>query len=359
MKTVSPFYSWRRAMMSSALPSTTKLVLFVVAEYSNGMDGTCWPSLETIAEKATLSIRAVTKHLGIAVKFGWLTSWRSRRPDRKWAHAHYRLSVPEDVALQQRDAIDFDLAAADDELAVGGPKRSAEVAQKVGSSVPHASKSGEPLARGASNSAAVPERGASERAQGADLTDPVDSSWHHVPTNYPVNRNLSKPSLYQTTVVSTGSGDQREKPCDGDFSFARWMLNKLRDDDPGFLAPNLEQWEADVAAMIRDDGRSFDAMARLVGYAMRDKFWKRVITSPARLRKNWEELRRRRNAALESKATASAPDAVASHASSGVDDRQCAHVEAGCRCTNPATTLIGAGASRRGYCRKHIGFYEE
>ncbi|MBR8049546.1 helix-turn-helix domain-containing protein [Burkholderia vietnamiensis] len=359
MKTVSPFYSWRRAMMSSALPSTTKLVLFVVAEYSNGMDGTCWPSLETIAEKATLSIRAVTKHLGIAVKFGWLTSWRSRRPDRKWAHAHYRLSIPEDVALQQRDAIDLDLAAADDELAVGEPERGAGSAQTVGKSAPRASKSGESLARGASNSAAAPERGGSEDTHGPESNDPVESSWHHVPTNYPVNRNMSKPSLYQTTVVSTGSGEQREKPCDEDFSFARWMLDKLRADDPGFPAPSLEKWEADVAAMIRDDGRSVDAMAKLVGYAMRDKFWKRVITSPARLRKNWDELRRRRNAALESKATASAPGAVERHGSSGVGDRQCAHVETGCRCTNSATTLIGAGASRRGYCRKHIGFYEE
>ncbi|MDN7624980.1 helix-turn-helix domain-containing protein [Burkholderia cenocepacia] len=359
MKTVSPFYSWRRAMMSSALPSTTKLVLFVVAEYSNGMDGTCWPSLETIAEKATLSIRAVTKHLGIAAKFGWLTSWRSRRPDRKWAHAHYRLSIPEDVALQQRDAIDLDLAAADDDLAVGEPERGAVPAQKMGKSAPRASNSGESLARGASNSTAVPERGASEGAQGSDSTDPGESSWHHVPTNYPVNRNMSKPSLYQTTVVSTGSGDQREKPCDGDFSFARWMLDRLHADDPGFPAPNLDEWAADVAAMIRDDGRSVDAMARLAGYALRDKFWKRVITSPARLRKNWEELRRRRNAAIESKAAASASGALASHASSGLDDRRCAHVEAGCRCTNSATTLIGAGASRRGYCRKHIGFYEE
>ncbi|WP_218669600.1 helix-turn-helix domain-containing protein [Burkholderia cenocepacia] len=348
MRTVSPFYSWRRAMMCSALPSTTKLVLFVVAEYSNGMDGTCWPSLETIAEKATLSIRAVTKHLGIAAEFGWLTSWRSRRPDRKWAHAHYRLSIPEDVALQQRDAIDLDLAAADDELAVGAPERGAEGAQKARRSEPRASNSGESLAPGASDGDLGPE-----------TADSVESSWHHVPTNYPVNRNMSKPSLYQTTVVSTGSGDQREKPCDGDFSFARWMLDRLRADDPGFPAPNLDEWAADVAAMIRDDGRSVDAMARLAGYALRDKFWKRVITSPARLRKNWEELRRRRNAAIESKVTASASGAVASHAASGGGDRQCAHVEAGCRCTNPATTLIGAGSSQRGYCRKHIGFYEE
>ncbi|ESS38036.1 DNA replication protein, phage-associated [Burkholderia cenocepacia KC-01] len=137
------------------------------------------------------------------------------------------------------------------------------------------------------------------------------------------------------------------------------MLDRLRADDPGFPAPNLDEWAADVAAMIRADGRSVDAMARLAGYALRDKFWKRVITSPARLRKNWEELRRRRNAAIESKAAASAPAAVASHASSGAGDRQCAHVEAGCRCANPATTLIGAGSSQRGYCRKHIGHYED
>ena len=61
------------------------------------------------------------------------------------------------------------------------------------------------------------------------------------------------------------------------------MLDRLRADDPGFPAPNLDEWAADVAAMIREDGRTFDAMARLAGYALRDKFWKRVITSPDRI----------------------------------------------------------------------------
>ncbi|QTD91771.1 helix-turn-helix domain-containing protein [Burkholderia anthina] len=358
MKTVSPFYSWRRAMMCSSLPSTTKLVLFVVAEYSNGMDGTCWPALETIAEKATLSIRAVTKHLGIAAEFGWLTSWRSRRPDRKWAHAHYRLSIPEDIALQQRDAIDLDLAAADDELAVGVSEPRARHAQKVGKLELRASNSGESLAPRASNSDAVVEPGASDSESGVENLDSVESSWHHVPTNYPVNRNTSKPSLSQPTVVSTGGSDQREKPNERDFSFARWLLDRLRADDPSFAAPDLDAWASDVADMVNVDGRSFDAMGRLAGYALRDKFWKRVITSPARLRKNWEELRRRRNAAIEAKGASAAANSAAQQTSSA-DDRQCAHVEADCRCTNLATTLIGAGMSRRGYCRKHIGHYED
>ncbi|MGS1046501.1 hypothetical protein ACVCII_26070 [Burkholderia glumae] len=37
---------------------------------------------------------------------------------------------------------------------------------------------------------------------------------------------------------------------------------------------------------------------------MGDKFWLRVIKLPGRLRKNWHELRRRRNAAIEEKSTA-------------------------------------------------------
>ncbi|WLE60250.1 helix-turn-helix domain-containing protein [Burkholderia plantarii] len=356
MATVSPFYTWRRAMMCSDLPATTKLVLFVVAEYTNGVDETAWPALETIAEKATLSIRAVTKHLSLAGELGWLTRWKSRRPDRKWAHAHYRLSIPEHAALHQRDMIDLDLAAGNVEDDMPPLALGAEDAQYVGSSEPRASSSGDVSAPGASNSGRPVEPRASDPPEPAETDESVKSYWHHVPTNYPINRDMSKPTLSHTKVVSTGSGVQREKSSEDGSLFAQWMLDRLRVDDPGCPTPDLAAWAADVDAMVRVDGHTLRQAAALVGYAMSDKFWLRVITSPARLRKNWDELRRRRNASIEKRG---ASPAAGSSATAGDDIRQCAHVEDGCRCIARATVLIGAGKSQRGYCRNHVAKYED
>ncbi|USS42767.1 helix-turn-helix domain-containing protein [Burkholderia glumae] len=345
MATVSPFYTWRRAMMCSDLPATTKLVLFVVGEHTNGIDETCWPSLDRIAELASLSVRAVSKHLTLSVELGWLTRWKSRRPDRQWAHAHYRLSIPEGAALQQRDRIDMDLAAGDESTSVPSSAPRSGDAQKVGSLEPRAS-----------NSSEEPEPRASNPPPGGETDESVKSYWHHVPTNYPVNRDTSKPSFSHTEVVRTGSGDQRGKFENPGLSFAAWMLDRLLTVDPTFKRPDLDVWACDADAMVSVDGRTHAQMAALVGFALRDKFWARVINSPARLRKNWDELRTRRNAAIESKAK---PANAGEPVRPAADTRQCAHVENGCRCTNQATVLIGAGSSQRGYCRAHVGKYSD
>ncbi|MGQ7939094.1 helix-turn-helix domain-containing protein [Paraburkholderia sp. D1E] len=342
-------------MTCSELPSTTKLVLFVVAEYANAVDDIVWPSIESLAERASLSERAVAKHLAIAERDGWLARWKSRRPDRKWAHSHYRFSIPAIVAKQQRDAIDLDLAAASDgDEILNKDERRSTRAQEMGRSEPRAGNSGELNEPCAGNSRAPTEQGA------GDLMDAVpeansESYLHHVPTKYPVNRDCIKPSLSQPTVVNEATDVQRVKPDESSLSIARWMFERLQADDSGIGKPDMEAWARDVDAMIVLDGRATDAMGKLFGYARRDRFWAKVITSPARLRKNWEELRVRRNGSIAAKHA----QASTQPASSVPDDRVCAHVENGCRCMHAASTIIGAGSARRGYCRQHIGQYED
>lgn len=343
-------------MTCSDLPSTTKLVLFVVAEYANAVDDIVWPSIESLAERASLSERAVAKHLAIAERDGWLARWKSRRPNRKWAHSHYRFSIPAALAKQQRDAIDLDLAAASegDEI-LGKDERRSTRAQEMSSSEPRSGNSGESNEPCAGNLAASSEQGAGVPLDAVAEAMNSESYLHHVPTKYPVNRNCIKPSLYQPTVVNEATGVQREKPDELSLSIAWWMFERLKADDPGIAKPDMEAWAREVDAMIVLDGRETDAMARLFAYARRDSFWAKVITSPVRLRKNWEELRVRRNGAIASKQAQVSTQTT----SSAPDDRVCAHVENGCRCTHAASTIIGAGSARRGYCRQHIGLYED
>ncbi|MCX4139377.1 helix-turn-helix domain-containing protein [Paraburkholderia sp. SEWSISQ10-3 4] len=356
MATVTPFFTWRRAMTCSDLPSTTKLVLFVVAEYANAVDDIVWPSIESLAERASLSERAVAKHLAIAERDGWLARWKSRRPNRKWAHSHYRFSIPEAVAKQQRDAINLDLAAASnaDEILNKDERRSTR-AQEVGGSEPRAGNCGELNEPCAGNSGTSTERGAGDLVGTVSHAPNSESYLHHVPTKYPVNGDCIKPSLSQPTVVNEATGVQREDHDESSLSIARWMFERLQADDPGIAKPDMEAWAREVDAMIVLDGRATDAMGKLFGYARRDRFWAKVITSPARLRKNWDELRVRRNGSIAAKHGKASTQPTAS----APDDRVCAHVENGCRCTHAASTIIGAGSARRGYCRQHIGHYED
>ncbi|WP_196773819.1 helix-turn-helix domain-containing protein [Burkholderia vietnamiensis] len=343
--TAQPFFTWRRSMTDSDLPSTTKLVLFVLAEYANAMDDIMWPSLETLASRASLSVRAVGKHLALAADLGWLTSWKSRRPGRQWAHGHYRLSVPADVALRQRDAIEFDIASCESER---GAERDAPKSE-----------------RGAGHGAGEPERRADPDSVEAFRAVESESYRNDVPTSKPVNRNTKKPSLSHTSAVNEGTGCQREKTENRAGSMARWMFGKLRAEDRGIAEPDFGQWARDIDAMQADDGRGEQEIVRLFGWAIRDRFWRNIVTGPARLRKHWDELRRRRNAALDvarvsSSGTPTTAGLAASAASPALaDDRQCAHETNGCRCTHTATIFTGAGQSRRGYCRDHIGYHDE
>lgn len=349
-------FTWRRAMTGSDLPSTTKLVLFVIAEYANAIDDTCWPSIEEIACKASLSDRAIFSHLEIAIERGWLVRWKTRRRERKWAHCHYRLALPEDVARKVRDDIDLSIAGAS-EL----PERDSAVPQKMGKLPERRSGDAQEIGMQpeprSGNSGKLPERSSSDARKTGNSGAPDESYLHHVPTNNPVNGVYVNTSLsIQKPPTSMGSmGTGRENCGQGDDSarLAGWMAARLKDADPLAAVPDLDAWVCDVALLVSTDGRDEAQIVRLWTWALQDGFWRNVVTTPARLRKHWDELRRRRNRAKEV--------AVGADGQQGAEPacRQCAHVDdAGTRCSRTATTIIGAGSARRGYCRLHVGHYE-
>ncbi|WP_176316859.1 helix-turn-helix domain-containing protein [Burkholderia vietnamiensis] len=335
-------------MTASDLPSTTKLVLFVIAEYASSIDDTCWPSIDEIADRATLSTRAVTKHLDVAEAEGWIRRWKSRKTGRKWAHGHYRLTVPEGVARRARDDLSLDIAGA--QAGEWEPRscnfgqldeRRSEDVQKLGNSEPRSSNSGE-----------LDERCSVDAQELGNSMGDSESYRNHVPTNNPMNRNYEALSLSQTPPVYLGvEGTAREGGRqEGDEPLAAWMARRLRDSDPGVSEPNLREWASDVDGMLAD-GFEPQQIVKLWTWALDDGFWCSVIRSPARLRKNWDQLRAKRNQSLARERRPSTELAQ--------DDRRCAHVgEDGERCGNAATSILGAGSARRGYCRLHVGLYE-
>ncbi|MCA8034876.1 helix-turn-helix domain-containing protein [Burkholderia arboris] len=332
MSTAVTMFRWRRSMEESDLPGTTKLVLHTLAGYTNKFGEDCWPALEKLAERAGIAVRTATKHLQLARAAGWLDSWKSRRPGRRWAHCHYRLRVPGDRLME--------------EYGDGG---------KAATCV-----NGEFEERGASNFEPDTEprlAGRPDRSAAAPEVAERESYWHELPTKNPENRKIEKDSLSHTSEVYQGAVSERDEDFqESDAAeLAAWMRDRVRAIDPEGDEPNLRSWACEIERMRGDDGRDERAIVRLFAWALRDKFWKRIITSPHRLRKHWAEVRRRRNAALEQPVSTTVAGATAP----AVDDRLCAHVDAnGVRCTHVAT-ILGIGAARRGYCRHHVGYYED
>jgi hypothetical protein len=68
-----PLERWRKAVFSSDLPSTTRLVLMALSIYARDRGGVLWPSTRTIATSANLSRQSVMHHLKLARDKGWIT----------------------------------------------------------------------------------------------------------------------------------------------------------------------------------------------------------------------------------------------------------------------------------------------
>lgn len=87
-------WSWRQCITKSDLTSTTKLVLMVLSTYMNDHGEGCYPSQDQIAKDASLTTRAVIKHLDIAIENGWLVKKKRNLTGKKWDSNEYEASTP-------------------------------------------------------------------------------------------------------------------------------------------------------------------------------------------------------------------------------------------------------------------------
>ena len=96
-------FEWQRAFMASDLPPMTRLVLFALCAHMDPDGGTCYPSIERLAECTGLAIRAVKAHTRKAVDSGWIERWTRQangetltgRAAQGWRHYQYRATLPE------------------------------------------------------------------------------------------------------------------------------------------------------------------------------------------------------------------------------------------------------------------------
>ncbi len=90
-------WSWRQVILRSSLSSTTKLVLLALSSHMNDHGEGCYPSLDTIAQEASLTKKAVVTHIANAVAAGFLVKDRMHLSGKKWASNEYRASIPPEM----------------------------------------------------------------------------------------------------------------------------------------------------------------------------------------------------------------------------------------------------------------------
>jgi len=89
-------WSWQHAIIKSDLKSTTKLVLHTLNCHMSPVGDSCFPSISTIANEASLSRRSVITHLETAEKEGWIQREKHQN-GKTWARNSYLPRFPDEI----------------------------------------------------------------------------------------------------------------------------------------------------------------------------------------------------------------------------------------------------------------------
>jgi len=92
--TLSPLFSWRGQIAGSKLHSTTKLVAFTLSLHMSERGDSCFPSIETLAEEASLHYDTVKDHLSKLAADGWITKTYDRSVKGRGTRVYYAASIP-------------------------------------------------------------------------------------------------------------------------------------------------------------------------------------------------------------------------------------------------------------------------
>lgn len=90
-------FSWRKAILKSNLPPTTRHVLLTLACHMNDAGESCFPSIRLLCEETGLSNRAVITHLQGATELGWITVGKHGFAGQRWAAHEYRPAWPHNL----------------------------------------------------------------------------------------------------------------------------------------------------------------------------------------------------------------------------------------------------------------------
>jgi DNA-binding transcriptional ArsR family regulator len=121
-----PLFTWRTCVASkhSGLEATTRHLALTISLHMNERGGSCFPSMDSMAEETGLHKATVIRHLRILEEAGWLSVKRRNRPGRSDVN-QYTALVPMAVAALVADE-------ASERVAEDDPSSGERVAQDRG-----------------------------------------------------------------------------------------------------------------------------------------------------------------------------------------------------------------------------------
>ncbi|WP_444959802.1 helix-turn-helix domain-containing protein [Microbulbifer sp. VVAC002] len=224
-----------KAMKTKVGNPLRKLVLIKLADNANDK-GECWPSYQNIADQCEVSRASVRNHIKALREAGLLRleNRKSTHDPRQNTSNLYTLTLSQGVVVDSTGV--------------------------VGDSTPIAAP-----------------------VTGGGVGDSTRTSHSFEPVNEP------------NTSPKKSSGKKPVKATNDDYLLANLILDGVRRLQPNFKTPNLDTWANDCRKIRELDNRAPEEIAHVFSWANRDDFWQTNILSPAKLRKQFDQLQIKAN----------------------------------------------------------------
>jgi hypothetical protein len=216
--------------MGLELRCTEKMVLLALSDFHNAKTGQCNPEKASIASKAGLCKRAVGDAL-IRLKKGQIINFESTNGRKS---NQYTLNIMyEHMGLTPQDM----------------------------------------------------QGSTTQEMQGTSRPNPAGDSSN--PAAYSANPAGTAPEPVRTSKEPT---KRQRRFTDVDVELAEMVLRGIKRLNPSHKQPSMETWADDMRKMREIDKRQPDQIREVFHWANNDDFWKGNILSPAKLRKQFDQL---------------------------------------------------------------------
>lgn len=210
-------FSWRQAVVTSDLSSTTKHVLLTLACHMNDMGESCFPSVDTLSVETSLSRRTVITHIQKAKQEYWLNVGLHGFGGQKWRSHEYTVSIPQKVVKESNHVFE----EGGEPVAEGGEPDDQKVVKEVHSNSSYNSSYNSSVSLGTSaDTDDTQEDRKSKRQSRYEYTEAFESAWAGYPKRDGPN---NKRAAFKAWQARLAQGVGSEEMQDGVQRYAAYL----------------------------------------------------------------------------------------------------------------------------------------
>lgn len=102
--------------------------------------------------------------------------------------------------------------------------------------------------------------------------------------------NITSINTTSNNNMSEISKKQKSDVPDENKKAAKYLWGKIKTNNPKAKEPKFDKWANDIRLMHERDKRSYTDIKNIIDWSMANDFWSAVILSPAKLRKQYDQL---------------------------------------------------------------------